>query len=597
MHIETISWRCRVLIFVAVVGLAIGAIPSPFILESAQAAPAFTPVTIDDPTPQSFASFGSAVASVGDVDGDGVPDLLVGARFQNVGATTSQGQAFLFSGKTGLLIRTLDDPTSQAGAQFGFAVAGVGDVDGDGVPDLLVAAPTQTVGANASQGQVFVFSGATGVLLRTLNDPTRQAGAQFGFAVAGVGDVDGDGVADILIGASNQTVGANAQGEAFVFSGATGRLLQTLDDPTPQAGAQFGSSVAGLGDVDGDGVADLLIGARFQTVSANINQGQAFVFSGATGFLIHTLDDPTPQAGAEFGFAVTGLGDVDRDGVTDLLVGAPFQAVGPNANQGRAFVFSGKTGLLLRALDDPTPQAGAEFGFSVAGLGDVNADKVPDLLIGASNQTVSPNTGQGQAFVFSGKSGLLLVTVDDPTPQAGAQFGFAVASAGDVNKDKVPDLLIGASNQNVGANGAQGQAFLFVSPRSSQFAVFDPQVTITLRPGLNDDQFTLTARAVLANISNGIHPLTERVTIGIGPFTTTIPAGSFVATASGFRFTGRVAGVPLKVVITRLGATRFRVTAKGSRVDLSHAVNPVPARVRIGNDGRTKKVNAVFTRL
>ncbi len=166
-----------------------------------------------------------------------------------------------------------------------------------------------------------------------------------------------------------------------------------------------------------------------------------------------------------------------------------------------------------------------------------------------------------------------------------------------MNKDKVADLLIGAVDQTVGANASQGQAFLFVSPSSGQFAVFDPQVAITLGPGLNDDRFTLKARVALGNISNGIHPLTEKVTIGIGPFTKTIPARSFVATASGFSFTGSAGGVPLKVVINSTGATSFRLTAKGSKANLSGIGSPVRVRLSIGNDSGTKKVNAVITQL
>jgi hypothetical protein len=594
MRIEAISWPYRALLTLAILGLSTGVISNPLIHETAQAQLAFVPTPLNDPTPQTNGLFALAVSGVADVDGDGAPDVLIGASNEDVGANANQGRAFVMSGASGLLLHILDDPTPQLGAIFGHAMSGLGDVDGDGVADLLIGAPQQNVGANRSQGQVFVFSGASGLLLRSLDDPTPQADASFGSAVAGMGDVDGDGVADLLIGAGQQNVGANrSQGQVFVFSGASGLLLRTLDDPTPQGNANFGSAVSEV-DVNGDGVADLFIGAPGQDVGANVNQGQAFVFSGASGLLLHTLDDPSPQANANFGFPVSGVGDVNSDGVADLLIGASRQDVGANADQGRAFVFSGATGVLLRTLDDPTPQLGANFGSAVSGLGDVNGDGVPDLLIGASGQDVGANASQGRAFVMSGATGLPLVTLDDPTPQAQAAFGSAVSGLGDVNGDGVADLLIGAPFQDVGANATQGQAFLFVSPRLGRFALFQPQVAITLRPGSNDDQFRLTAGVALGNINNGIDPVNEKVTIRIGAFRRIIPAGLFVATASGFKFNGKVRGTPLKVVIRRLGATNFRITVVGRKADLTGTVNPVPVTLRIGNDSRTRTVTAVI---
>lgn len=201
----------------------------------------------------------------------------------------------------------LDDPTPQADAYFGFAVAGVGDVNGDEIPDFLVGAPHQDVGDKSNQGQAFVFSGATNNLLLTLDNPISQAFAYFGTAVAGVEDINGDGVADLMVGVDGQNVGNNYyQGQAFVYSGVDGSLLLTLDNPTPQSFAYFGSPVAEAGDVNGDGTPDLLVGAEYQNVDSYVDQGQAFVFSGTDGSLLLTLDDPTPQAFAYFGNAVAG---------------------------------------------------------------------------------------------------------------------------------------------------------------------------------------------------------------------------------------------------------------------------------------------------
>ena len=233
---------------------------------------------------------------------------------------------FLFSGATGQRLHTLNNPTPQERAWFGSALAEVGDIDGDGVPDLAVGADGQFVGGREAQGQVFLFSGATGQRLRTLDNPTPQEGARFGFALAKVGDMDGDGAPDLAVGAFEQAVGGRfAQGQVFLFSGATGQRLQPLNDPIPQELARFGWALAGVGDVDGDGVPDLAVGAPFQHVGSNLIRGRVFLFSGATGQRLQTL-----KAAEGLGFALAGVGDVDGDSVPDLAV----------AGAERAFVFS-----------------------------------------------------------------------------------------------------------------------------------------------------------------------------------------------------------------------------------------------------------------
>ncbi|MGH7946943.1 MAG: FG-GAP-like repeat-containing protein [Opitutaceae bacterium] len=181
-----------------------------------------------------------------------------------------------------------------------------------------------------------------------------------------------------------------------------------LDNPTPQADGRFAEAVAGIGDVNRDGVTDLLVGAPQQFLAGNLNQGRAFVFSGADRSLLLTLDHPAPQGLALFGSAVAGPGDANRDGLPDLLVGAPGQRVGGRANQGQAYLLSGAGGRLLLTLDNPVPQADAAFGAAVAGAGDVNGDGAPDLLVGAPEQGA---IGQGQAFIFSGADASLLRTL------------------------------------------------------------------------------------------------------------------------------------------------------------------------------------------
>jgi len=402
-------------------------------------------LVLDNPGPtQHDAFFGRAVAGLGDLDEDGVPELAVGAPGQFVAGTFFQGQVFVFSGRTGALVRTLDDPRPGNPAYFGLAVAGIDDVNGDARPDVLVGAQSQTVGANRAQGQAFVFSGHDGALLLTLDDPVPLAGALFGGAVTPAGDIDRDGVSDLAIAAPNQnTVVHRYQGQVFVFSGASGVLLRTIDHPEPQDRSHFGSALATGGDLDGDGTPDLIVGAPGQDGV----KGAAIVVSGASGSALRSLHDPDRRRGG-FGSSVASVGDVDGDGAQDLVVGAPRAKVGLRPQQGEAFLFSGRSGELLTRFKDPEPVADSFFGFAVSGLGDVNADGTPDVVVSAEDKTVGDVRNQGQVFVFSGRDGALITTLDNPHSQRDTDFGTAVAAAGDVNGDGIPDVVIGAPSQD-----------------------------------------------------------------------------------------------------------------------------------------------------
>jgi hypothetical protein len=559
-------------------------------LTAATAQPEYTPITLDDPTPQADAEFGSALAGVGDVNSDGTPDLLVGAPNQDVSGNFDQGQAFVLSGADGSRLLTLDNPTPQEFAYFGNAVAGAGDVNGDGTPDLLVGASGQVVSDNFDQGQAFVLSGADGSHLLTLDDPTPQAGAGFGTTVAVAGDVNGDGVPDLLVGAPSQQVGGNRdQGQAFVLSGADGSHLLTLDDPTPHALAGFGYAVAGAGDVNGDGTPDLLVGAS-GNVGGNVGQGQAFVLSGANGSHLLTLDDPTPQVGAGFGTTVAVAGDVNGDGVPDLLVGAPSQQVGGNRDQGQAFVLSGADGSRLLTLDDPNPQVGDPFfGSDVAGVGDINGDGTPDLLVGAPAQSVSSSSFQGEAYVLNGANGNVLVTLDVPTlPQVFARFGLAVAGVGDINSDGTPDLLVGAPYLDVGSNPDQGQVVLFVSKATTtSFTIFTSQVELQRR------RIELSTTFKLGVASNGIDPVTEGLMLKLDSFVLTIPPNAFYINRHGtYLFKGRVDGAQAEAQIRLLKDGRYRLKLEASHVDLPDLANPVTVTLTIGDDTGTTTIHA-----
>jgi len=285
--------------------------------------------------------FGAALAAVGDLDGDGVGELLVGAPDSNLGGQDS-GAASIHSGSTGQHIATLAGET--VGDLFGTAVASAGDLDGDGLDDLLIGAPRHD-GAGIDAGRATVHAGGNGLVIRSWSG---AAGDRLGEAVASVGDIDGDGVPDVAVGSPRADTVATDSGRAQVFSGATGTELLVLSEPgcSPGTFAFFGSAVAGIGDVDGDGVPDLAVGAPGDNCGSGVD-GSAVVFSGAEGHALSSMFGSL--IGPHLGSVLAAAGDVNDDGRPDLLVGSDGTAIAPD-EPGRVHLFTAIDGGLLLAL-------------------------------------------------------------------------------------------------------------------------------------------------------------------------------------------------------------------------------------------------------
>ena len=352
--------------------------------------------------------FGWVAERIGDVDGDRAPDFVIGAPESAAGGA-SAGRAYVYSGRTGALLHTV---TGQAGDRLGFAVSGPGDLDRDGVPDYVIG----------GQGRVLAISGADHHVLFDV----RVARERFGFTVGPVGDVDGDGRIDLVVGAPAADRGA---GKAYVLSGNDGAVLWVARGPNPGAG--LGSGVSGLDDLDRDGIPDVVASAQG---AGPTFLGAAFVYSGRDGHLLRTLlPDPTAQA---FGtFFTHDAGDVDRDGVRDLLIG-DFGDREAGDGAGKAYVFSGRTGDRLLVLRGEA--AGDGFGIG-RGIGDVDHDHRADLVLASYNASAGAAAG-GKVRVFSGKDGRVLRTLTGT--EAGAQLGFDALGLGDVDGDRHPELLI-----------------------------------------------------------------------------------------------------------------------------------------------------------
>lgn len=386
----------------------------------AQAADSFLEPTVALHSYQEAAgSFGWAVSELTDVDGDGATDLIASAPFANF--------VKVYSGRTGAELHHF---TGAPGENFGYAIADAGDINLDGVHDVIVGAPA------SGAGRAYVFSGDTdGALLLTLVGETN--GDRFGAAVSSAGDVDGDNRSELLVGAdTNDAVGVNA-GRAYVMSGLDGSVIHVLDSES--SGDRFGAGTAMAGDVNSDGISELIVGA-FNGGFAG--KGEAYLFDGATGGLIRELSVPMEIAGGCFGqFFVAGAGLVDGDDIPDQYVG-DFCDSTNGSGSGRAYVFSGADGSIIHMFVGAVAGEGIGPGRAA---GDVNNDGSNDFIVGAWTSSAGANQA-GKLFVYSGSDGSVLRTITSLSP--GESLGFDAVGVGDVNEDGQIDFLASGANTN-----------------------------------------------------------------------------------------------------------------------------------------------------
>jgi hypothetical protein len=423
-------------------------------------------IALNTNSPVANGFHGGSVASVPDCNGDGIADIIVGARLEDEAAVFMVGRAYLYSGLNGALLQDFISPHLETDGNFGDRVAGVPDVDGDGRGDVLISAPEEDPGGAATPndaGRVYLFSGNTGQLLREFRSPVQQIDGEFGSALAGLPDINNDGRGDIAIGAENETAGADPAGcgRVYIYSGATGQYLRALRPPSPQAGGQFGCSLAVVPDTNGDGRADLLVGARRENAwIGTARAGRAHLYAGGTWQRLREFNSPGRDIDGRFGNSVAGVGDIDNDGRGDVIIGAPNEnpATSPQ-DVGRAYVFSGASGALRFKLLPPAPEAFAEFGRSVGGVPDTTGDGKPDFLVGAWNhQFAGHPVNCGYVHVYSGANGLRALTLTSPVRATNGAFGIAVAGVPDVNGNGRGEIVVGATGEG---GGPSGKAYLF----------------------------------------------------------------------------------------------------------------------------------------
>ncbi|HEV8111359.1 MAG TPA: integrin alpha [Planctomycetota bacterium] len=390
---------------------------------------------------------GSAVSAAGDVDLDGIPDYLVGG---SPTVTGSYGQVLVISGRHGTVLHTLASNVADDG--FGASVLGVGDLDLDGVPDAIVGSPTALCHDPLHLGAVRAYSGRTGSLLWLVRSPEGFGSTGFGKAIAEIGDLDGDGIPEIAVGPCTELgwMGNGTITSIRVLSGRDGSVVLAIGSMGGPPGVpSFGESIAGAGDVDGDGFPDILVGAPMAGYSHT--EGTVYLRSGRDGAFMRAIPGLVPHS--QFGAAIVPVGDLDHDGVLDFLVGAPRDdTMGPFA--GSAWLLSGRFASTLHVFRG---QAGEEFGSFVSSGVDLDGDGVPDLAVGAPTAGAG-GTLSGAVRVYSGRNYALL---DDISGQSPGESVGPNALVADMNGDGAGDLVVGAPGANdAGPDSGSARTYL-----------------------------------------------------------------------------------------------------------------------------------------
>ena len=505
------------------------------------------------------------VVNYTDFNGDGFADRIGGARANQGPGAANKGAVYIFYGSVSGNTphpesvtpytcsgppdcTVIENPDNEANGNFGIAVAPAGDLNGDGFGDLIVGAwQNQGVGAN-DKGAAYIFYGsAAGITMHpesatpytctgppdctVIQNPDNETSGHFGVSVSGAGDVNGDGFADVIVGANqNQGAGSADKGTAYIFYGsATGitahpesaapyvcsgppdcTVFQNPDE-TPSLG--FAGSVATAGDVNRDGFADVIVGAyQNQGSGPAAQKGTAYIFYGSTtGIKSHpesavaygcsgppdctVFTNPDEEFIGFFSRSVAAAGDVNGDGFSDVIVGAAQNQGGGAPDKGAAYIFYGSgSGITSHpesaipyacsgppdctVIQNPDNETNGHFGDSVGAAGDVNGDGFADVTVGASQNQGGGAADKGAAYIFyGGSTGITTHTesavpyvcagppdctvIQNPDNEASGFFGFAVSTAGDVNRDGFADVIIGAKGNQGGGIADKGAMYIF----------------------------------------------------------------------------------------------------------------------------------------
>ncbi|MEH1873626.1 beta strand repeat-containing protein [Nostoc sp.] len=491
----------------------------------------------------------SSVSNAGDINNDGIDDLIIGASNASPNGISRAGQSYVVFGRTNLgsrgtfYLSNLNGTNGffingiAANNQSGNSVSNAGDINGDGIDDLIIGASGGDPNINSDADQSYVVFGGKNLGSGGSFNLSDLNGTN-GFLINGIvpnnaGDINGDGIDDLIIGASGADRNSNSvAGQSYVVFGGknlgSGGSLNLSDLNGTNgfiingiaAGDYSGTSVSNGGDINGDGIDDLIIGASAGDANGNFYAGQSYVvfggrnlgsggtlnlsdLNGTNGFIINGI-----AAYDNSGISVSNAGDINNDGIDDLIIGAPYADPNGNYSAGQSYVvfggrnlgsggtlnlsdLNGTNGFIINGI-----AAGDNSGISVSNAGDINNDGIDDLIIGAVGASVNGKDGAGQSYVvFGGKNlgsgGTLNLSDLNGTNgfiingiAAGDYSGNSVSNAGDINNDGIDDLIIGASGASPNGISNAGQSYVLFGGRN--IASSNTSVNLTGTPGADN---------------------------------------------------------------------------------------------------------------
>jgi subtilisin family serine protease len=418
--------------------------------------------TLEEPGGASLNRYGTSVAPLQDINADGVADFAVGARGWPSGSATNGSVRFI-SGTDSASIMLSTDPAGTSPAEMGAALVSPGDVDGDGVADLLGGAPKQLIKVGSIlQGRVVMFSGLTGAKIWSFDDQALASGASLGTSVSVIRDLGSDGVKEVVVGVSKDcTIDTDCGGSAKILDGATGALVRTLRDSADTRDETFGSALATIDDADGDGDDEIAVSAPLKDLSGKNATGEIRLYSTGNGAFTRAFADSLADPNDRLGQAIASIQDLDGDGVRDLLAGAPGRDTAAGTNAGQVLIFSTATGSLIRRLEDPSGGAGDGFGSSVAAIPDLTKDLVEEIIVGSPGALASGQAGAGRVLLFDGATGDFLASMEHTAPGPGDGLGSCVTALPPLDGDGLAEIAACAPADDATAGSDSGSVVIF----------------------------------------------------------------------------------------------------------------------------------------
>lgn len=376
--------------------------------------------------PDFLSQHGFSQDTLGDIDADGNPDFIVG----DIG----KGKVTVYSGKNG------NEISSYNGYSAGVAVANLKDLDADGVDDFAYGDPRANGGGVI--GSAYIYSGKTRTLMRTYSG-TRGNWDLLGSAIASLGDINNDTVPDYMISADTDKINIGCGGScAFptrIYSGLFGNELYSVW-PAGTHANYFGTTAQNMGDMNGDGTADFAISDPASSTGISITSGITYFYSGSNGSTIGYLNGSVNWG--YFGYAIEVLGDLNGDGKKEFAIGSPVSPHYLNNGRGYVNIYSGNQQQnfpLMFHLEGDT--LGARFGYSIASLPDINNDGVMDFVVGAPLEDKGSKVDVGKISFFSGADGSLLFPIYGTVSKG--NFGHSLKHSFSINGNGKKNLIAG----------------------------------------------------------------------------------------------------------------------------------------------------------